>query len=125
MMSVMIASVAVIIGLDIYMAVNGVPGDTFSELVLVAAKKSLFLQASLGIIIGHLLWPTSQYRPPGWATVLFLVLTGIMWLGFDIHYWARDNPGNFAVLRKLPIILFSVYIIAGRFIWPQKVLDAL
>lgn len=54
---VLIATAVGLIGLDIYWAADGVPGDTISEVILKYARKYQVIAFLFGVLMGHLLWP--------------------------------------------------------------------
>jgi len=102
-----------IISWDIYLAVNGIPGDTISESLLFLATKSILIPASAGYVMGHLFWPMRK-RLPGWAIITVTSAIGLSWLFVDI--FGRDC---LLFIRSRPIIPFVVHVLAGHFIWPQ------
>lgn len=59
---VLAACAAVLIGWDIWVAVNDTPGDTISELALAFAGKHPILPFAVGVIVGHLFWPQARVR---------------------------------------------------------------
>jgi hypothetical protein len=46
-----------LIGWDIYVASDGIAGDTISEIMLKVAKDHPIVPFALGVVIGHLFWP--------------------------------------------------------------------
>lgn len=120
MIVVMIATFIGIVVFDIFMAVNGIKGDTFSEIFISAAQRSLLLPVVFGTIFGHLLWSTTRWEPPVWMTFGVLGVSALIWLGVDVHYWLR-SPKGFEFARQYPIILFCVYLVVGHLFWPQRI----
>jgi hypothetical protein len=53
----MTAVAAVLIGWDIYVATTPVEGDTISELIHEWGTKYWFVLVTIGVFIGHFLWP--------------------------------------------------------------------
>lgn len=105
------------------MAVNNIPGDTFSELFIKALNKSISMQVLLGILLSHLTSNFGEiYKPPGLITGIVMTMLGLMFLGFDIHYWLRPTVNSFNFLRTYPIFLITIGMWVGGFIWPQRML---
>jgi len=61
-MAVVIVAIAVY---DTIVAINGIPGDTISEITLAWGRRHpiavLCLGLALGIVLGHLFWPQTVY----------------------------------------------------------------
>lgn len=47
----------ILIGYDIYVAVNDVKEDTISEVLLYYGRQFMIIPFGLGVIMGHLFWP--------------------------------------------------------------------
>jgi hypothetical protein len=58
--SILIIVALLLIGWDIYVAVNKDEGDTISEVLLWVGSHPV-LPFAMGVLMGHLFWP--QYRP--------------------------------------------------------------
>jgi uncharacterized membrane protein len=56
---VLLACIVLLIGWDIVVAVNKIPGDTISEIVLGYARSSPIIPFAFGVLMGHLFWPQS------------------------------------------------------------------
>ena len=54
---IMATCAGILIGWDVYVAVNGVPGDTISELTLGWAQNHPIIPMAVGVVCGHLFWP--------------------------------------------------------------------
>lgn len=61
---VMIATAALIILWDIYVAVEPTPGDTISEVLLGWAMQHPIIPFAIGVVCGHLFWPQGKGEPP-------------------------------------------------------------
>jgi hypothetical protein len=57
--SILIACALLLIGWDIYVAVNKDDGDTISEVLLWVGKHPV-IPFAFGVVMGHLFWP--QYK---------------------------------------------------------------
>lgn len=55
--AILVMTAVVLIVWDIYVAVNGVSGDTISEVVLSFAQKHPVIPFVFGVVMGHLFWP--------------------------------------------------------------------
>lgn len=53
----MLSIAIVLIGWDIYVAANDIPGDTISELTLSWAFMHPVIPFAVGVLCGHLFWP--------------------------------------------------------------------
>lgn len=53
---VCIAAVLLLAAYDIYLAANGVPGDTISEVMRTVARKHPIIPFAAGVIFGHFFW---------------------------------------------------------------------
>jgi hypothetical protein len=112
--TILIAVTALVVGWDIYAAINSATGDTVSELLGALATKHMTLPFAIGFISGHLFWPRKtnilniKHRYALWV-VLFILLpaTAIV----DIFY----NPGTMAFLFP------PVGYVLGHFFWPRMV----
>lgn len=123
-LGLMVTSIAIWIAWDIYVATDSIPGNTESELVRSAAKNSLLLTAALGVLISHWLWPNKLWYINGWISLAGLSVVGLLWLGFDIHYWVNGGNPNFqdglSILRKYPILNFQIHTLIGYAIWSTR-----
>ena len=54
------ATAILLIGWDIYVAGNRMPGDTISELLLDFSIKHPIIPFILGVLVGHLFWPQKR-----------------------------------------------------------------
>lgn len=60
---ILIGVAAILIGWDIYVAVNDEKGDTISEILLWASQRPI-LPFALGVLMGHLFWPQRRKSAP-------------------------------------------------------------
>jgi hypothetical protein len=103
-----------LIGLDIYLASNGVRGDTWSELLRTWGKATPLIPWAWSVLLGHWFHPdftrTLFAQPTSVAFLLwFTVVLGIAGVaantvGTPIPAWTVIIPG----------------IIAGVFLWPVR-----
>lgn len=66
----MILILAVIVVTDIVLALNGKPGDTYSEMIFDWAKVSVFPPLAMGAVIGHWFFDLGIDRPRGGVFML-------------------------------------------------------
>lgn len=55
--AILIVAIIVLVAWDIYVAANGVKGDTISEIALDFARRHPVIPFAVGIVCGHLFWP--------------------------------------------------------------------
>lgn len=56
----LLVTIAVLVGWDIYVAANEHSGDTISEIVLAVSLKRPAIPFAVGFVCGHLFWPQSK-----------------------------------------------------------------
>lgn len=93
---------------DVYAALNGVPGDTISEIVLAYSRQVRTLPLALGIVAGHLLWPLSRVNR---RFVRLGVLGALIGLTIFLDLWGLPT--------HVPILYFVVGVPLGHWLWPQ------
>ena len=54
---IIVATAALLIGWDIFVAVTPQGGDTISEVLLTFARRHPALPFAFGVLMGHLFWP--------------------------------------------------------------------
>ncbi len=108
---VIAAALALLIGWDIYVAVNDVSGDTISEIVLSTGYSHPSLPLALGIVAGHLVWP--RERPLFWRKPWTVLLAGSMVLGLLCFEFLFS-------LRIIPVVPLLPGILLGHWLWPQS-----
>lgn len=105
--------VAMLIGIDIYLATDSVKGNTWSEIIRMWSKHTTLVPWLMGILTGHFLHPYDNFRavlgqPASIAVLLWLTgIVGILGLGF--------------MRAGYPIPGWSLLIpafIAGWLLWP-------
>lgn len=68
--------VAILIAVDVWLALDNVPGNTWSEILRDLSKHTLFVPWSLGVLLGHWFHPSNDLCPVlGDASIW--VLTGV------------------------------------------------
>lgn len=66
--------VAILIVIDIWLAIDNVPGNTWSEILRDLSKRTLFVPWSLGVLLGHWFHPSNDLRPVlGGASIWVLI----------------------------------------------------
>ena len=109
--AVIAAVLAVLIGWDIYVAVNDVGGDTISEIVLNTSYSHPSIPLALGIIVGHLVWP--RERPLFWRKPWTALLAGaVAVVLFVLESWFS--------WRIVPLAPLLPGILLGHWLWPQR-----
>ena len=102
---------AIIIGFDIWLASNGVPGDTISVVIHKWAILAPFIPYVWGVLTGHFFLPMHSpvFREP-WASIV-LGSSGIIMilLGILLRYFAITAP---------PLFFVFVGICAGHYFFP-------
>jgi hypothetical protein len=98
---------AVLIIFDIYLALNGVAGDTYSEIIRDAGHRMAFLPWCVGGLIGHWFWNgkrrSNRYT---WGLVLsVLALLEYLNLSHGIGH---------------PFVSFFVGMLSGRLVWAME-----
>lgn len=107
--ALLIAATAALIGWDIYVASNGVRGDTISEIILATSRQIWTLPLALGIVVGHLMWPTTTPRS-GWASASILMAVGAIGIMLDVI----GHP------QVMPAVPFAIGALIGHFGWGQR-----
>lgn len=105
-----ILTAIILIGYDIYAAVEDTGGDTISEVMLAWAYKIPLLAYAFGVLGGHLFWPlkSTEYHL---QRVLILGGTGVIILILPlVGLYPHMTPA-------VPLI---VGVVAGHFLWGQK-----
>jgi hypothetical protein len=102
------ASAVGLIGWDVVVALNTVPGDTISELMQEVGYRVRAIPLALGVVMGHLFFPGKHERPaPAWLT---LGILGVAVGSFDLAF----------PLKFSPAYPFAVGLPVGWALWPQK-----
>jgi hypothetical protein len=104
-----LASIA--IGVDIWLAVNSVKGDTISEVSQAYAWKWATIPVSYGVITGHLFWPLFGEIRWKWPRMIALWVLAVALVILD----AVD------FYDVVPIIPLVPAVVLGRLLWPQSV----
>jgi hypothetical protein len=103
------ATLVFLIGWDIYVATNAIHGDTISELVLSFSRRVLILPTAVGIIAGHMLWPSKKVLP---ATTTFCILASVVAVVIVV-----DVVGHPTITPAIP---FAIGVGIGHFGWGQR-----
>jgi hypothetical protein len=106
--------ITVAIGLDVYLALDGIKGNTWSEMIRSMGFVSTFIPWVWGVLSGHFFHPNWQpwLKQPGGVAVL-------IWLSFLI-------PGVTTILMKaqvpyanwLPFVVCLIAALFGGKLWP-------
>lgn len=86
----LLTGVGVWVAWDIVVAMNGIPGDTISEMTLAAAQAAPVLAVVLGVVVGHLFGVFAWLQP------------ALVWLG------------------QRPLIAFVWGLATGLLFWNQR-----
>jgi len=96
----------VLIAFDVYLDMNSVPGDTYSEIIRDAGFRVVALPWAIGALVGHWFWNGTRYSNRfTWALVIVVAI------GMEVlNYFGLWHP--------LPSAL--VGICSGRLVWSAK-----
>lgn len=100
-------AIALLVGWDLWVAANDVPGDTISEVVLGWSRKVWTLPLAVGVVCGHWFWPRAPQ--PRWITVSLFSGLAVTAITFDVV----GHP------EVLPAIPFAIGVLVGHFGWGQ------
>lgn len=103
------ASTVMLIAVDVALAIDNVPGNTFSERIRVHSRTSSFIPWAAGAIAGHLFLPTRLKIPPA-VKALGLVGTGVSAI---IYGLVAKKPLTIAERG----VLFSIGFASGSLLW--------
>lgn len=104
------ALIAVLIAWDIVLATDDTEGNTWSELIRIAANATVAVPWLLGLVMGHWFHPGETREPaidpPGNALVLLIAtaIIAIIGLFIDLPLW-------------LPLVTAAV---VGAYLWPVE-----
>ena len=105
---------AILLGIDVYLATNNVPGDTWSQLLRRWGEGTPLIAWTCGVLMGHWFHPDSWKPLLGQPTsvmilIWFTVTLGIIGLGFR------------AIGHPLPswMVLLPAFLAGGLF-WPVR-----
>lgn len=102
-------ALALLIGWDVYVATNAVGGDTISEITLGWSKRIWTMPLTVGVVCGHLFWPTLRTQK-SWVTVALLSGIAAVSVFLDI----LGHP------EVTPAIPFAMGVLIGHFGWGQR-----
>jgi hypothetical protein len=108
--------VAVLIIIDIWLATDRLPGNTWSELLRESSRHTLFIPWSLGVLMGHWFHPVDDFRAiAGGASIWILIaLTAVLIVvGLVLGFAAKYTPPAW------PWALGG--LVAGALLWPVLV----
>lgn len=104
-----IAIVAFIVGSDIVLAVDGIEGNTYSELLRTLSYRWPVIPAAGGAILGHWFLNMSTPRPPGGLVML---------LGFGLVITLADVFSSHAVSSHTHPAQWMLFGLAvGSYFW--------
>lgn len=116
----LLASAAVLIGWDIFVAANPQPGDTISEIVLDWSRRVSLVPAAFGVLMGHLFWP----RKGGTFRLEGIVLAAIFFGTRDLCAWVWDDVTGTTRFWLhtvwLPVVPLALGVPLGHWCWPQR-----
>lgn len=107
---VMLAALAVLIGVDIWLATDGVTGNTFSELIAAASWRLSVIPVGVGVLAGHWFWPGRRLPGSSLGTAAGLLAVGVGCLALNI--WIRQQG-----FELWPIVWAAPGLLAGRYLW--------
>lgn len=97
----------ILIVLDVFLALNGTQGDTYSEIIRDTGYRAPFLPWAVGGVAGHWFWNGKRYSNRyTWA----LVLSGLCVLEYC----------SLALGVSHPFVAFLVGMASGRLVWAME-----
>ena len=108
--AVIIAAIILIVGYDIFIAIEPTTEDTISRVFLDFATNHPIIPLAFGVLSGHLLWPSAnagEYRP---VRLSILAIIGAVVLVLDIIGHIPPIPVELPLFLGIPI---------GHLCWPQ------
>lgn len=110
---VMVVFVSLLIVWDIFVAVDGVAGDTISEIFLFVLSKHPIIPASWGVLSGHFF---GKFKRRLSAVQIIVVLASVAVFLLFIDFC---NCFFVGVLRENPIFVFLFFVPFGAVVWAQ------
>jgi hypothetical protein len=105
---------SLLIGLDIYFAVDDVPGNTWSEIIRSWSKVTPIVPWVCGVLSGHLFHPFDNLKPlfgqPHSIAVLVWTSFVLLFLGLTFNKYGFE-PASAA-------ITFGCAFVIGSVLWP-------
>ena len=108
--------VGILIGVDVWLAVDKLPGNTWSELLREFSQHTLFVPWSLGVLMGHWFHPIDDLEAvAGGASIWILIGATVVLvaLGLVLRFVAKYTPPAW------PWVLGG--LVAGTLFWPVHV----
>ena len=102
-------TLALLIGWDVYVATNEVGGDTISEITLGWSRRVWTMPLGVGVVCGHLFWPSARPQRV-WVTVALLSVLAAVSVAIDV-------VGHPPVMPAIP---FAIGVLIGHFGWGQR-----
>lgn len=115
--AITLTALLILVVWDVWVFVEPTEQDTISEITLSFAQQWIVIPHSLGVVLGHLLWPSHSPWPRK-VTIPILVGITLALLGSDIAFALLDSDPSF--IRQHPMISGAVGIISGRLLWAQE-----
>lgn len=112
-----------LIAWDVVVAVNDVPGDTISEIVLSWTGRFCVIPFAAGALMGHIFW-TLKKKSSRWITIPMLFAVTACWLVWDIAVVCKISENicrNW--LERHPIVPLLVGTVCGHFLWGQPQIE--
>ena len=109
-----VSIISLLIGLDIWFAVDKIPGNTWSEMIRSMAFFTTFIPWVCGILSGHFFhpgWQQAFERPTNFAVLIWLSMATSI-VGFAIL------RSNFQYNNWVPMITFLIAVFVGAKLWP-------
>lgn len=91
---------AVVIVTDVVFALDRVEGNTYSELLIRAARYFVIVPTATGVVAGHWFLTLGTKRPPGGLGVLIALGIGLALLDHLTDHWlaAHTHPAQWLLL---------------------------
>jgi hypothetical protein len=107
------AVTAALVGFDIWLASNGVPKDTYSQVIHRWALLTPLIPYAWGVLAGHFFWSRSIPIVSEPGASIWLGASGVLmiFLGMILRHFG---------INVLPLWFVFVGIVAGRFLFPLQ-----
>jgi len=116
---IFLAFVFGLIAWDVFVAVNDVPGDTISEIVLSWTGRFCVVPFAAGVLMGHIFW-TLKKKPSRWFTIPILLAVTALLLVWDIVTVLKISESLCKVwLANHPVVPLLAGTVCGHFLWGQ------
>jgi hypothetical protein len=103
----------ILIAIDVWLATDRLPGNTWSELLRELSRDTLFVPWSLGVLMGHWFHPVDDLQPLAGGASIWMLIGGTVVLvavGLILRFALKYTPPAW------PWALGG--LVAGAALWP-------